>query len=242
MPDSHYELPELAALYDIESDWSEDRDFYLKLAGTEPIRVLEIGCGTGMVARAMAGAGHHVTAIDPAVAMLDVGRRSAFGQRVNWLQGRAQDFSVKNRFDLVFITGHAFQVLLEDDDIRLSLVNIRAHLAPGGLFAFESRNPVLPWETNFETTETLQTDSGPVPVERRVLWRRGEFVRFDTHYSLADGERISESTLRFLPLDRLTAFLVGAGFDMRSVHGDWDSSPFRAETSREIIVIAGNPG
>lgn len=237
MPDAHYELPELAALYDVDSDWSDDRDFYLKLAGPTPIRILEIGCGTGLVARAMAKAGHDVTGIDPAVAMLDVGRQSPFGDRIRWLKGTAQDFAVKTRFDLIFMTGHAFQVLLTDDDIGQSLTNVRHHLKSGGVFAFETRNPALPWETIFESAETLQTETGPVPVEWRVLWRRGEFVRFDTHYKLSDGARISESTLRFLPLDRLTEFLAEAGLQVQSLYGDWDRSPFDAETSREIILV-----
>ena len=92
MADAHYELPELAVLYDVECVWSEDRAFYLNLAGSEAISILEIGCGTGMVARAMAEAGHEVMGIDPAAAMLEVGRKSPFGDRVRWFQGTAQDF------------------------------------------------------------------------------------------------------------------------------------------------------
>lgn len=242
MADAHYELPELAALYDIDSGWSDDRDFYLQLAGTAPIRILEIGCGTGLVARAMARDGHEVTGIDPAAPMLEVGRRSAFGDRIRWIQGTAEDFTAEDRFDLAFMTGHAFQVLLDDDQIRRSLANIRHHLAPAGTFAFETRNPALPWETIFENAQILQTETGPVPVEWRVLWRRGELVRFDTHYKLADGLRVSESTLRFLPPDRLKEFLVEAGLELGAVYGDWDRSAFVPATSREIIVVAKNPG
>lgn len=241
MPDAHFERPELAALYDLDSGWSVDRDFYFALPGTEPRRVLEIGCGTGLVARAMARAGHRVTAIDPAAAMLDVGRRAPFGEKVVWLQGTAQNFSVADRVDLAFMTGHAFQVLLDDEDISGALRNVRRHLRPGGVFAFETRNPSLAWEKVFEGAETLQTDNGPVPVERRVLWRRGELVRFNTRYHLPDGERISESTLRFLPLVRLVRFLESGGFELRSVYGDWDMTPFEPETSREIIILAANP-
>jgi len=240
LADAHYELPELAALYDLESGWSQDRDFYLTLAGSNPIRALEVGAGTGLIARAMADAGHAVTAVDPAAAMLEVGRSAPLGDAVTWLQGTAQDFATDERFEFAFMTGHAFQVLLDDEDIRSSLANIRRHLAPGGRFAFETRNPALPWETIFPASRTLQTQDGPVPVEWRVLWRRGEIVRFDTHYHLADGDRISESTLRFLPLDRLTAFLAEAGLTVQVVFGDWDSTPFYPATSREIIIVASN--
>lgn len=240
MADAHYERPELAALYDLESGWSDDREFYLALAGSEAIHVVEVGAGTGLIARAMAKAGHTVTAVDPAPAMLDVGSRAPFGAAITWIEGTAQDFVAQDRFELAFMTGHAFQVLLDDEDIRQALTNIRRHLAPGGIFAFESRNPALPWETIFEGARTLETEGGPVPVEWRVLWRRGEFVRFDTHYHLADGDRISESTLRFLPLDRLIDFLEEAGFAIQTVFGDWDSTPFDPTTSREIIIVAAN--
>lgn len=241
MADAHYELPELAELYDVDSGWSEDRGFYLGLAGSEPIDILELGCGTGLIARAMASDGHRVTGIDPARAMLEVGRRAPHGDSVTWVTATAQDFRLDTRFDLIFMTGHAFQVLLDDNDVEAALSNIRRHLAPEGIFAFETRNPALPWERLFEKSDILMTTAGPVPVEWTVLWRRGEYVRLDTRYRLADGDRISESKLRFLSSDRITAFLDGAGLEVRSLFGDWDGSAFAPQTSREIIVLAGNP-
>lgn len=117
MADAHYELSELAALYDIDNGWSADRSFYRDLAGETPCRVLEIGCGTGLIARAMAERGHRVTGVDPAQAMLDAGRNAPYGERIDWLRGTAQDFAVDTHFDLAFMTGHAFQVLLTDEDI-----------------------------------------------------------------------------------------------------------------------------
>ena len=241
MADAHYELSELAALYDIDNGWSADRSFYRDLAGKTPCRVLEIGCGTGLIARAMAERGHRVTGVDPAQAMLDTGRNAPFGERIDWVRATAQDFAVDRRFDLAFMTGHAFQVLLTDEDIAQSLTNIRLHLAPGGVFAFESRNPALAWERIFDGAAGLETSDGLVPVEWKVLWRRGDLVRFDTHYHLPDGIRTSESTLRFLSLEQLAAFLQDAGFEIRSVHGDWDRSAFDPANSREIIILAVNP-
>lgn len=237
MPDAHYELPELAALYDLNSGWSEDRDFYRRLPGPAPKAVLEIGSGTGLISRAMAADGHEVTAVDPAQAMLDVGQRSPGGDKVHWLLGYGQDFRLERHFDVAFMTGHAFQVLLTDEDIHAALVNIWRHLKPGGVFAFETRHPALPWESIFEARDILQTPDGPIEVEWRVDARRGELIRFHTHYHLPDGERVSDSTLRFLPLDRLSEMVTGAGLTIESIYGDWDSTPFVPERSREIILV-----
>ena len=237
MPDAHYELPELAALYDLESGWSEDRDFYRRLPGSPRRAVLEVGAGTGLISRAIAGDGHEVTAVDPAQAMLDVGRQSPDGDKVDWVLAYAQDFRLDRHFDVAFMTGHAFQVLLTDEDIHAALVNIWRHLKPGGIFAFETRNPALPWERLFNERETLQTPDGPIEVEWRVDGRRGELIRFHTHYRFPDGERVSDSTLRFLPLDELTAMVTGAGLTVEAIYGDWDSTPFIPEQSREIILL-----
>ncbi|HET6658578.1 MAG TPA: class I SAM-dependent methyltransferase, partial [Rubrobacter sp.] len=40
-------------------------EFVLGWIGDAPVRVLEVGCGEGKLARALAHAGHSVTAIDP---------------------------------------------------------------------------------------------------------------------------------------------------------------------------------
>jgi hypothetical protein len=40
MPDKHYLNWKLAEIYDLDSPWSIDRDFYLSLAGAPPQRIL----------------------------------------------------------------------------------------------------------------------------------------------------------------------------------------------------------
>ena len=49
--DRHYSDPALAALYDLDSGWGEDRQYFLDLAGVTPIRVLDLGCGEGKLLR-----------------------------------------------------------------------------------------------------------------------------------------------------------------------------------------------
>ncbi len=75
MLDLHYTDPALAELYDLDSGWSVDREFYLNLAGSTPKRILDLGCGTGLLGDALAARGHEVTGVDPAAAMLEVARR-----------------------------------------------------------------------------------------------------------------------------------------------------------------------
>jgi len=49
--------------------------------------------------------------------MLEIGRRKPHGQEIEWVQSFAQAYRSDKLFDMIIMTGHAFQVLLEDADI-----------------------------------------------------------------------------------------------------------------------------
>ena len=149
MPDEHYDNPLLAELYDIQCGWSEDRDFYLALAGTSPKSILDLGCGTGLLCRRYAERGHDVTGADPSPAMLDVAHRNAGAAAIDWMLASAQSFRSAKRYDLIISTGHAFQVLEDDADILAGLATMRLHLKPDGRAVFESRNPAIDWATRW---------------------------------------------------------------------------------------------
>jgi len=139
-------------------------EFYLELAGESPKTVLDMGCGTGRLACRLAARGHDVTGAEPAAAMLDIARNRSGGDRVTWIETDAANLSVDTRFDMVIMTGHVFQVFVEDRDVRAALRTLRHHLAPGGRLAFETRNPVIrDWDTwtPEQTRETINVPNIP---------------------------------------------------------------------------------
>lgn len=60
---------------------------------------------------------------------------------VEWVLGDVRVRCWRPEFDLVVMTGHAFQELVTDEQIRICLRAARAALADGGRFVFETRNP-----------------------------------------------------------------------------------------------------
>jgi len=241
----------LAGIYDALNPRSGDTDFYLRQVGHEPQKIVDVGCGTGLLALLLAGRGHRVTGIDPAAAMLDVARRNDVDGRVEWIEGDGRAMRTDRTFDLAVMTGHVFQVFLEDDDIAAVLREIRGHLRAGGRLMFETRNPsARAWESWVPeaSRRAVTTDDGDeVVVEHHLLGVDGELVSFaTTHHFVGTGETLrSEATLRFISPDALLEHLDAAGFGPVTVYGDWDESPL-APQSPEVIILAtastGGPG
>lgn len=241
MPCPAYTDPRLAAVYDTLNPPGDDYAFYLGLAGDTPLAVLDMGCGTGRLSVAMAARGHGTTGADPAAGMLGIARAREGAAAVTWVEATAGTLDLAARFDLIVMTGHVFQVFLDDGAALAALANLRRHLAPGGRIAFETRNPAArDWETwtPEETRETLDVPGiGAVEVHYDIAAVDGEHVTYETHFRFAGGHEVATSTLRFMGRRKLEELLTAAGLEPEAWHGDWDGSPPR-DDSPEIVVIA----
>jgi 2-polyprenyl-3-methyl-5-hydroxy-6-metoxy-1,4-benzoquinol methylase len=237
MPDLHYEHPDLAEIYDLDSGWSVDRDFYLDLANGGPKRVLDLGCGTGLLCDAYASLGHDVTGVDPAKAMLDVARTRPYGANVNWVEATAQTFSADKCFDLIVMTGHAFQVLLDDADILAVFSIMKTHLAENGVVAFETRNPAIDWSARWEGETSLISNKQVIRQSRAILQREANLISFETRYHFPGKTHTSFSKLRFLTRPQIEDRLRECGLKAKAVYGAWDKKPLDESTSDEMIFI-----
>lgn len=81
-----YVDPRLVELYDSDNSSRADTEFYISLAAElDAHRILDLGCGTGLLTRELATEGREVTGVDPASAMLVYARRQPGAERVQWL-------------------------------------------------------------------------------------------------------------------------------------------------------------
>lgn len=237
-----YDDPAVAALYDHFNPWAPCDDFYLDLVMKAPA-VLDVGCGTGLILRTARERGHtgRLVGLDPADAMLDIARTHT--RDVDWTCGDLATHTWNGGFDLVTMTGHAFQELLTDTAITGALTAMRTALNPGGLVAFETRNigaraweqwtPDHPWSGTLPdgTRVTDVNDARPITPQGLVTFT-------STTTSPDWDEPLSTvSTLRFLTADHLDTLLAAAGLTAVQRYGTWDRTPLTA-TSPEVITLA----
>ncbi|HEY2276361.1 MAG TPA: methyltransferase domain-containing protein [Steroidobacteraceae bacterium] len=219
-------------------------DFYLPLIMAAR-SVLDVGCGTGALLAAARDAGHsgRLCGVDPAAGMLAQARARA---GIEWICRGAAELTLAHEFELAVMTGHAFQVLIGDAELRAALAAVRTALKDGGRFVFETRNPAArAWE-RWTPERFLQVDDGQGHTVRVTFQIEepfdGRTAAFTQTYSSPawPAPQVSRSVLRFLDAAGVARFLSDAGFVLEEQFGDFDRSPLMP-ASPEIVTVARAP-
>jgi ubiquinone/menaquinone biosynthesis C-methylase UbiE len=238
-----YADPRLVDLYDLLNAGDWDYAFYEKRIDGQNRQVLDLGCGTGTFALRLAAAGHRVLAVDPSPMMINHARQRPGASRVQWIVGHVNSAPTSSPFDVVTMTGHAFQCLLTDDEVIATLRTSRELLTAGGKFMFETRNPSVQswraWTPELSARSVQSNEHGRVEVFHDCTTMLDQFVEFETHYMFHrdNTHQNSKSRLRFMSRDDLAEAIRTAGFRDVEWIGDWDGGPFLEATSTEIIAI-----
>lgn len=241
--DRLYDDPDLAQFYDLENGWAEDLDFCQNLA-TGCSSVLDLGCGTGLFAANLAQKdGCSVVGVDPAKPMLDIAARRLGGDRAQWIQGDARQFRLDRRFDLVVLTGHAFQVFLDEEDQAQVLRTVAAHLTRTGRFVFDSRNPAVEAWKKWTPDRSRRHIEHPT-LGRALAWNDVSYdpsaavATYGTYYKMTANDRTfsSQSKIAFPPQAQIASLLQEAGLTVEKWLGNWSGVPYGPMTP-EIIPL-----
>ncbi|WP_227267925.1 class I SAM-dependent methyltransferase [Roseobacter weihaiensis] len=239
--DQLYREERLVEVYDALNASRSDFDFYRARLPTPPRRILDIGCGTGRFARALASAGYATTAIDPAPQMVAAAKSKSGANEVMWVVGFVADLDQKERFDAAVMTGHAFQCLLAEDQVLALFRDVAIRMSEGASFWFETRNPAAKawerWTPSHGAPPVSLSGGGTVKVTRDVEAIEGEVITLSESYAFSNSDKptFSQSKLRFMPLPTIQELAAMAGLRTVSVTGDWDGAAFD-EGSPEIIL------
>ncbi|MEO3428768.1 class I SAM-dependent methyltransferase [Pelagibius sp. CAU 1746] len=241
--DRLYDDPDLVQFYDLENGWGPDFEFCAGLAKNAR-SVLDLGCGTGELAAKLSEK-CEVVGVDPAASMLAVARTRPGGSQVTWVEGDARDLRLDRRFDLILLTGHAFQVFLTPEDQLAALRTMALHLNPRGRFLFDSRNPAAEAWKNWVPEKSRRQLQHPI-LGAVEAWNDATFdaasgiVTYETHYhAVESGKHLTAaSQIRFTPRDELELLISEAGLHVSQWQGDWQGGPC-TPASKELIPLGG---
>lgn len=193
------------------------REFHRRTAPVElPLRLLDLCCGTGQLARHFLNAGFEVTGLDLSAGMLAKARDSAAGYLesgvARFVQADAADFELADSFGLVVSTYDALNHLPDLAALRGCLASVARVTLPRGRFLFDlnTRSGLYRWNGTIvmedddafvvqrshydggDRAETLLT--GFVPTNEPQRYERFDEAVYNTVFDLADVARLAAET------------------------------------------------
>jgi SAM-dependent methyltransferase len=209
-----------AIWHDVENgSYAADLSLWRDLARQARGPVLDLGAGTGRVARDLQKEGYQVTALDSDGELLEVLRRRS--PDVDVVTADARAFELADRFRLVLAPMQLVQILGGPAERAAMLERVHHHLDPGGRFAAALADPyeaVLEEDRSPPYPDMVERDgwvfsSQPVWVReepgRVVVERRRQAVSPDG----ALEEEIAPFALELLSADELETEARGAGLE-----------------------------
>ncbi|HEY1575237.1 MAG TPA: class I SAM-dependent methyltransferase [Pseudonocardiaceae bacterium] len=223
-----YRDGDLVELYDLDNPGGEDHAYYRALADEIDARsIIDLGCGTGLLTRSLAGPGRTVIGVDPSRTMLEYARRQPGAESVRWVQGTATALA-PGTADLALCTGNAI-MHVSPRELPTTLRSLADSLRSGGTLGFESRNPTYrEWE---RWTPEASYGERVTPAGLLREWLdvteidRGRVV-FHAHNVFPDGEdRVYTSVLFFRTAQEFQRELDVVGYTDITWTGDWHGGP-----------------
>lgn len=252
MNDPYANLP---ALYDLEHNpFEDDVALFREMVAIVGDPVLELGCGTGRIALALAQDGHRVTGLDASGPMLghaakraeELGLESLFTPFEGDMT--AADRAPGGPFGVVIIGLDSLLHLPDAEAQVAALEACRRALDPRGQLIIDVVNPTLERLRSFDGSVVME-GSWTAPDGTQVTKfgsRRLETTRqhIDTvvwydEVGEAGAVRRTPSTftLRYIPLGELELMLKLAGFPECAVYGSYELDALD-DSSERIIVAA----
>lgn len=240
-----------AEFYDaIQGEFQRDIQFYLNKIGRDPLKILELGSGTGRIAIPLAKAGHTVYALDNSDDMHNILMAKVpteLKDRIIPIKASMTDFNIDDRFDYVILGLNTIFALAEEDDRIRCFKLVRKHLKEEGRFLIDL---MLPSPEDLKNTKgkyelsVLEGEEGKkclsVVFNRYDVKRQIMILNFLSIDVEPDGKAkffITPAVEYYPSPGEMKLLLCNSGFEIESFWCDYEGTPFEDDAIKRDLVI-----
>lgn len=196
----------------------------------DDLHVLDLGCGNGRHALALAPYVKRMTGLDLSDAQLKMAEESRRDERCVFVKGDMRDFQLGEKFDLILNLFTSFGYFDRADDNMRVLRCVRDHLRSTGVFVLDYLNAA--WvRAHLIPKEKIILDGIQFDITRTI-----EHSRIHKIIQVAGGE--NEEVVTLFSDAELQEMLTSAGLQPSEVYGSYHLDAFDAQTSQRCIIFA----
>lgn len=203
-------------------DYDKEFHFYDSILKTNNChKILEIGCGSGMLARRFLDNGYDYLGLDLFDEMLNIARREVKSDR--FIQCDMRNVSFNQQFEAILITGRSIAYVIDNRGIIDTLTGVHKSLKDNGLFVFGvfDANQIFDNFDDFE--QNIEHNNKKIRrisnLEKNLA--TGWTYNWTARYIIEQDNQLSEyddiTTLRAFTRDEIMLFMKLAGFDIEEI-------------------------
>ncbi|HKG38031.1 MAG TPA: class I SAM-dependent methyltransferase [Conexibacter sp.] len=198
--------------------------------GSPPARLLELGVGTGRIARPLVGAGYDVTGVEASPSMVAALRDRPDGDRVSLLLGDFGLIELGGPYDLVYGADCPLSQLDPRERVLSCLRRVAASLRPGGWFVCDAFHP-SPELLDVSRIEREQALAGGARLRTVFEHKTADRIGRGTAVVVTpDGTEHRTPVIgRYYAPSELDDLARQVGLKPVRRTGDWSGAPFRGE-------------
>ena len=221
---------------------------YLESLGVHPTRLLDVACGEGSFAVAMAQKGWQVTGVDQSQPMIDLAcaRASAAEAAVEFFVEDMRSLPYKGEFDLVTCFFDSMNYLLTIRDLQEAIRCAFESLKPGGMYIFDM-NTIYGLAVDWMREKTyIQNEADDfIEIHRQEFDYENLVATMEITIFRQEGElweRIDETHReRGYPITDVQFLLDEAGFEIVDMFGSLSKRTAVTITTPRVWFVARKP-
>ena len=211
--------------------------------------ILDLACGTGTYALALAARGFRVTGIDLDETMIELARQKkreqltpVGGNGATFIKGDMLKLStyLESVYDGAFCIGNSLVHLETPNGIAAAVREIAAVLRRGAILAVQTVNYDRVLKHNVKSLPTLENKEQSVSFQRLYSYDAQKHrILFTGILTLPDSTSRT-NTIPLYPLQKaeLEGILSKAGFAVKGFYGNFAAEPWSEKTAATIVVAA----
>ena len=238
----------LAEIYDELMDevpyekWKRQIMKWLQAHQVDNGLVLDLGCGTGAMTKALAEAGYDMIGIDLSEDMLAIAQNksNASGHDILYLHQDMREMELHGNVRAIVSTCDAVNYILEPEELCQVFERVNQYLEPGGIFVFDFNTKYkyqevmgqqvfaedrelgsYVWDNDYDEESQINEYQLTLFVKEKELYRKYQEVHYQRGYTLEEIKELLEL----------------AGMQFVQAYEDYSDEEVREESER-ICVIA----
>ncbi|WP_346930119.1 class I SAM-dependent methyltransferase [Clostridium sp.] len=192
--------------------------------------VLDVACGTGILASKLYNENFEVSGIDISEDMINVAKETTTG--IEFAVADMIKFTLNKKFQLITCAFDALNYLITDSDMKKTLKNIFLHLEDNGIFIFNINTPVLYEERHFG-----------------IIDRKFDNIEFKQILEYDKASKIGKTVFNFgdnqcethiqkaYTVEEMDEFLINSGFEIMNRYKDFRLSPIDDKAYKIFYVV-----